>query len=122
MSNDAFDEFLDAIEANRAYYLSCPEGHGSLPPQRICPECHSQDLSQELLPTTGELKTYSVVSVPAPRFSDDKPYITAIANFGPVNITGQLQDIDPENVEVGQSVTLSLKTTDNQRIIVFKLE
>ena len=121
-SDGAFDEFLDAIEADDAYYLSCPDGHGMIPPQRICPECHSQDLSREPLPTAGEIETYTVVSVPAPQFSDDSPYVTAIASFGPVNVTGQLRDVDTEAVDIGQPVSLTVEPseTTGDRVVTFE--
>jgi hypothetical protein len=120
MSDGAFDAFLDAIKASDAYYLTCPQGHGSVPPQRICSECHSRELSCAELPTTGEIATYAVVSVPAPRFSDQSPYVTAIAEFGPVALTGQMRGVPPEAVEVGQSVTLTVETPATaQRVLVF---
>lgn len=118
----AYDEFLDAIADDDAYYLTCPDGHGSLPPQRICPECGSRDLSRTALPPTGEIATYTTVSVPAPRFSDASPYITAIADFGPVDITGQLRGTESAAVEIGQQVTMSveaIETTDD-RVVVFR--
>lgn len=123
-SAGAFDEFLDGIETGDAYYLRCPEGHGSLPPQRICPDCSSRALSKTPLPATGEVATYTVVSVPAPAFSDDSPYITAIAAFGSVNVTGQLRGIDPDTVEVGQQVSIDVATTSttDDRVIVFSLD
>jgi hypothetical protein len=61
--------------------------------------------------------------VPTPQFSDDSPYVTAIASFGPVTITGQLRDVDPDDVELGQSVSLTVATseTTGDRVIAFEL-
>lgn len=117
-----FDAFLNAIETEEPYYLSCPQGHGSLPPRRVCPECRSRELSRDALQPAGEIVTYSVVSVPAPRFSDRSPYVTAIADFGPVALTGQIRGIDPEGVAVGQPVSLTVESTgpDSDRIVVFR--
>ena len=39
----AYDDFLDAIEAGEGYYLECENGHGWLPPRRVCPECGSRE-------------------------------------------------------------------------------
>lgn len=118
----AYDEFLDAIEDDDAYSLTCPDGHGSLPPQRICPECGSRDLTRTALPATGEIATYTTVAVPAPRFSDASPYVTAIADFGPVHITGQLRGIESAAVEIGQQVTMSVEATEStdDRVVVFR--
>lgn len=117
---DPFGQFLDAIEAGDAYYLQCPDGHGSVPPRRICPDCHSRDLSRAPLPSTGEIVTYTVVSVPAPRFADDGPYVTAIADFGPVTITGQLRDVEPDSVETGQTVSLAVDAADGDPFVAFE--
>lgn len=115
----AFDNLLDAIDGADPFYLACPEGHASLPPQRICPECHRQELARESLPMEGTIATYSVVAVPAPRFDDRCPYVTAIAEFGPVNLTGQVRHVDPSDVAVGQPVTLGVDAVDGERFVAF---
>jgi uncharacterized OB-fold protein len=116
----AFSAFLDAIEAGEPFYLSCPEGHGAIPPQQLCHECHSRDLSRTPLPEAGNIETYTVVAVPAPRFSDDSPYVTAIADFGPVMLTGQLRAVDPDAVELGQTVQIAVGSADDERFVAFE--
>ncbi|ADD06036.1 DUF35 family protein [Natrialba magadii ATCC 43099] len=116
-----FDDWLDAAEDGEAYYLECPEGHTSLPPRRLCPECGSADLTEQPLPDTGEIATFTVTHVPTPAFEDDAPYATAIVDFGPVRVTGQIVDRDPDEVETGQTVALDItrsETTD-ERVIGF---
>jgi len=54
----------------------------------VCPECGSATLSEEALAETGTVETYSVVHVAGPQFADDTPYVNAIADFGPVRLTG----------------------------------
>lgn len=71
------------------------------------------------LPDTGDIATYTVVAVPAPRFSDDSPYVTAIAEFGPVMLTGQLRDVDPDTVDTGQTVRLGVGSADGERFVAF---
>lgn len=119
-SDGEFSAFLDAIEADKPFYLTCPEDHGAIPPQQLCHECHSQDLSRTPLPDTGDIATYTVVAVPAPRFSDDSPYVTAIADFGPVMLTGQFRDVDPDTVETGQTVQLGVGWADGERFVAFE--
>lgn len=114
-----FDDLLDAIDAGEPFYLTCPEGNASLPPKRICPECHSRELTREPLSMEGSISTYTVVAVPAPRFSDTSPYVTAIADFGPVSLTGQLQGVDPSDVTVGQPVTIGVEAVDGDRFVAF---
>ncbi|WP_396610342.1 Zn-ribbon domain-containing OB-fold protein [Haloferax sp. S1W] len=104
MADTGYDEWLAAIADGEGYYLACPDGHGSLPPRRACPHCGSSELTEEPLPETGDVVTFSEVHVPAPSFADEAPYVTAIASFGPVRLTGVLRDADPATVEIGMDV------------------
>lgn len=97
-TRSSFASFLDAIEAGNPFHLTCPNGHGLLPPKRLCPECQDQSLSRERLSETGDIVTYTTVLVPAPRFSDDSSYVTAIADFGPISITGHLLLEDTDRI------------------------
>lgn len=122
-ANDAgYDDWLDALEDDRAYYVECAEGHGMLPPRRVCPECGSTDLGEEPLPDVGEIETSTITHVPTPSFEDDAPYVTAIANFGPVRVTGQVVGVDVDDVEVGATVALevSVSETTGDRLIALR--
>lgn len=121
MTDAGYDAWLDAIVADEGYYLECPEGHGSLPPRRVCPHCGSPDLSEEPLPETGSVETFSVVHVAAPTFVDDAPYVTAVAAFGPVRLTGVV-DADPESVAVGDAVSVAVDATETagDDVVVFR--
>ena len=113
-SNAAYDEWLDALAEGEGYALACPEGHGSLPPRRVCPECGSTALSEEPLAETGAVETYSVVHVAGPRFSDDAPYVNAIADFG--------IDPAPDAVEIGDRVAVGVeeRATDGEPLVAFR--
>ncbi|MCD2198344.1 Zn-ribbon domain-containing OB-fold protein [Halobacterium sp. KA-4] len=116
-----FDEFLDALADGEGYYVECANGHGSLPPRRVCPECGSADLDETPLPDSGEVATYTRVHVPAPSFADDAPYVTAVVDFGPVRLTGQVQ-ADVEDVEIGLDVEPGFGETETrgERLVVFE--
>ena len=132
--NTGYDEWVDALAEGEGYALVCPEGHGSLPPRRVCPECGASDLSEETLPAEGTVETYTVVHVPSPRFSDDAPYVTAVARFGPVRLTGIVRGVDPDDdidgdgdgdsdaIEVGSAVEAGVgeRETDGGRTVVFR--
>ncbi|WP_281194063.1 Zn-ribbon domain-containing OB-fold protein [Halorubrum sp. F4] len=135
--NAGYDEWIDALAEGAGYALVCPDGHGSLPPRRVCPECGSSSLSEEALPDRGEIETFTVVHVPSPRFADDAPYVTAVARFGPVRLTGIVRGVDPESggdeeragsdaddeaVEVGTTVEVGVgeRETDGGRIVAFR--
>jgi len=123
-SNGAYDEWLDALGDGEGYALVCPEGHGSLPPRRVCPECGSATLSEERLAGTGTVETYSVVHVAGPQFADDTPYVTAVAHFGPVRITGVLRGVEPgsDAVAVGDRVAVGVeeRATDGAPLVAFR--
>lgn len=104
MSRDGgFDDWLDALDAGEGYYLSCGAGHGSLPPRRVCPHCGGE-VSRRELPESGRVETYTVVHVGTPDFDEQTPYVTAVADFGDVSLTGLVRGCPPEDVEVGLPV------------------
>jgi uncharacterized OB-fold protein len=117
-----FDDWLDAVEAGEPQYLACENGHGWLPPRRVCPDCGSRDLSREPLPDSGEVATHTTVQVATPQFEDDAPYVTAIADFGPVSVTGLVRGTDPDEVEIGTVVGIEIgqRTTTGERAVVFR--
>jgi uncharacterized OB-fold protein len=121
MRHDGYADLLDAIEEGEGYYLSCPEGHGSLPPRRICPECGSRELAEAPLPGSGEVVAATTVSVAGPQFADDAPYVTAVVDLGPVRLTGLVEDADGEpdpGAVVGVDVAETVTTGD--RVIAFQ--
>jgi len=122
--NADHDAWIDALADGDGYAIVCPDGHGSLPPRRVCPECGSTDLSREPFSDAGVVETFSVVHVPSPGFADDAPYVSAVADFGPARLTGVLRGVDAESdaVEVGLrvSVTVEERATDGDPLVVFR--
>ena len=115
-----YDDLLDAVEAGEGYYLECSSGHGSLSPRRVCPVCGERDPAETPLPETGTVVTFTVVHVPTPQFEGEAPYVTAIAEFGPVRLTGLFVDVDPAAVETGVTVRPAVRETDDDgRRLVF---
>jgi uncharacterized OB-fold protein len=110
MTDAGYDEWLDAIDDGEGYYLECPEGHGSLPPRRVCPHCSSTELDRAELPATGTIETFTICYVGGPDFDEEEPYATAIADFGGVRLTGVVRGTDPENVTVGAPVEARVGT------------
>ena len=117
--NAGYDEFLEALETGDGYYYACSNGHGMLPPRRVCSHCGDRDLETLPLPETGEIVTHTTVTVPTPAFDDDAPYVTALAAFGPVRLTGIVRGVDPADVDIGDAVMATVEpseTTDNRTI------
>ncbi|ELZ12882.1 hypothetical protein C478_08153 [Natrinema thermotolerans DSM 11552] len=119
VTDAGFDDWLDAAEDGTADYLECPDGHTALPPRRVCPDCGATDLEELALPDTGEIRTFTVTHVPTPAFEEDAPYATAVVDFGPVSLTGQVVGIDVDDVETGLEVELEIATseTTGERVI-----
>jgi uncharacterized OB-fold protein len=121
MSDAGYDEWLDAVGDGEGFYLECPEGHGSLPPRRVCPHCGSPELAHADLPMTGTVETFTICYVGGPDFADEEPYATAIADFDGVRLTGVVRGTDPENVTVGMPVEAAVgtnRTTDDDLLIL----
>lgn len=116
-----YDEWADALSGD-AYYLECANEHGSLPPRRVCPECGNDDLSEAALPIKGRVVTYSEIHVAPPEFADRTPYVTAVAEFGPVRLTGVVREIETEELEIGTPVTADVtqNRTTGERLVVFR--
>ena len=120
--NAGYDEWLAAIEDGKAYALECPNGHGSLPPQRVCPECGASELEETPLPDSGTVETHTTIHVATPDFSEDAPYAIGIVDFGIVRLTGQFRGVDPDEVEVGMRVGVDLDAaeTSGEPLVVFR--
>lgn len=117
-----YDDLLQAIADGEGFYLECENGHGSLPPRRVCPHCGARELTETPLPETGTISAHTVIHVPTPRFLDDAPYATAVVDFGAVQLTGQVLGLDPADVENGQEVTVSVgeTKTGGDPLVVFE--
>jgi len=122
IQNDGYDQAIEAIGAGEPYALECPDGHHSMPPRRVCPECGESELEEVDIPTSGELLTYNVTHVPTPDFADDVPFVLGIAEFGGVRLTGRVQ-ADEEEVDIGMPVELGLgeSETTERPLITFDL-
>jgi uncharacterized OB-fold protein len=119
-----YDDFLDAVEAGEPYYLESPSGNGWLPPREIDPQTGERDLERMPLPERGEVLTSTVVNVAGPSFADDAPYVVAVAQFGPVRLTGQVAagGADTEEVETGRAVELDVgvNETEGERVLLLR--
>jgi len=109
------DEFCRAIETGDPFYLACPDGHGSVPPRRVCPDCGAQSLTERSLPDSGRVRAATTVHVATSAFADSAPYVTAIADFGPVSLTGLVVGTAPDAVEHGTDVTVGIQRVDERQ-------
>jgi hypothetical protein len=115
-----FDDWLDAIEAGDPFYLESPEGDTVLPPRRVAPATGSRDLTRRRLPDGGVVTAHTVVHVGAPRYQSEVPYVTAVATFGPVRVTGLVRGVEPGDVETGMPVGLSVVEVGGERTVALE--
>jgi hypothetical protein len=115
-----FDDWLDAVAAGEGFYLEGPEGHGCLPPRRVCPHTGSPDLRRRPLPAEGVVESFTVVHVAPPAFVDETPYATAIARFGPVKLTGVVRGVPAGAVAVGDAVRAGVVEVDGTRTVALR--
>jgi uncharacterized OB-fold protein len=120
MSRDGgYDDWLDTLAAGEGYYLVCDAGHGSLPPRRVCPHCGGEVRERDL-PSTGRVETYTVVHVGTPNFAAETPYVTAVADFGDVSLTGLVRGVDRADVETGLPVGVDVGEGGGGRAVVLR--
>ena len=119
--DEGYDDFLDALADGEPFYLESPSGNGWLPPRRMDPETGEREFTEKPLPETGEILTSTITKVAEPSFAEDAPFVVAVAEFGPVRLTGQVRGIDHEDVEIGQAVTASVGESESgERLVVFE--
>lgn len=121
----AFDSFIDALADDEGFYLECVNNHASLPPREVCPDCGESDFNRQSLPRRGEIASYTTIRAPSPQFDADAPYVLVIASIGPINLTGRLENAEPDadTVEIGQPISVGVREENNgERLVVFERE
>lgn len=120
--DNGYDDWFDAVEEGEPYYLESPSGNGWLPPREIDPETGERELEEVELPDVGEIESFTRIEVATPQFADDAPFVVAVASFGPVRMTGQLRDVDEDDVEIGMPVEIGVERTEtrDERVLVFR--
>lgn len=118
--DEGYDEWVAAIDRGEGYALECSNEHGSLPPQRRCPECGDSNLEERALPDSGTLDTYTTIHVATPAFIEDAPYTVAIVDFGLVRLTGQLRGVEEPETGMRLGVGVEDRKTEDEPLLVFR--
>lgn len=80
------------------------------PPRLVCSECKSRQFQTVRLKDEGKLLTYTVIHVPPSSFADQAPYIMGVVRLDDgVNVTAQIADCEPEEVQVGMRVRVEFR-------------
>ena len=89
------DKFAEALRQGRFLGLKCRQcAEYTVPPQKVCSGCHSEDMEVVGLSREGEVKSFTVIYTPAEGFTP--PYIVGLVELaeGPW-VTVNIIDFDP---------------------------
>jgi uncharacterized OB-fold protein len=88
--------FAKALREGKFLGLKCNQcSEYTVPPQKVCSQCQSEDMEVVELSRDGEIRTFTVIHIPAEGF--EAPYIVALVELqeGPW-VTANIIDINPE--------------------------
>lgn len=89
------NKYSDALREGKFLGLKCKQCGGyTVPPQKVCSECHSEDMEVVELSRRGEVRSFTVIHIPAEGF--EAPYIVGLVELeeGPW-VTVSIIDFDP---------------------------
>jgi uncharacterized OB-fold protein len=82
----------------------------SFPPRLVCQACGCREFETVKLAGTGKLLTHTVIRIGPSEFSDQTPYAMGIVELdGGVRLTGQIADVDFDDLEVGLPVRVEFR-------------
>ncbi len=84
--------------------------------RNACASCFATDFRQVVIPTEGELRTFTIVAFAAPGV--EVPFVSGVVDCGGTSVRGNLRNVDPDadHVSTGMKLrltTYSLGTDDN---------
>jgi uncharacterized OB-fold protein len=94
------NRFIEALREGKFLGLKCGQcGSYTVPPQKVCSQCKSEEMEIVELSRNGEVQTFTVIHIPAEGF--EAPYIVALIKLaeGPL-VTANIVNIDPEKATI----------------------
>ena len=75
--------------------------------RNACASCSGTDFTTTTIPTEGELRTFTIVSLAAPGIA--VPFVAGVVDCGGTSVRGNLINVDPdpEHVHLGMKVRLA---------------
>jgi uncharacterized OB-fold protein len=75
--------------------------------RNACASCSGTEFTTTTIPTEGELRTFTIVSLAAPGIS--VPFVAGVVDCGGTSVRGNLINVDPdpEHVNLGMKVRLA---------------
>jgi hypothetical protein len=92
------EKFREALKEGKLLGLKCNQcGAYTVPPQKVCSECSSENMEVLEMSRNGEVQTFTVIYVPAEGF--EAPYIVALVKLEEGSwVTANVINLDPEQV------------------------
>ena len=93
-------KFIEALKEGKFLGLKCEQcGEYTVPPQKVCSGCHSEDIEVVELSRHGEVRSFTVIYTPAEGF--EAPYIVGLIELeeGPW-VTVSIIDFDPAEATI----------------------
>ena len=112
-------KFWKELEKGRIFTTKCKKCKKiNFPPVADCGLCGSSEVDWIELSGKGKILTYTKVFVKPSSFSEEKPYIVAIAELDEgIKVLSWVTGVEIEEISVGKQVRLVPKVTDNKRAI-----
>jgi uncharacterized OB-fold protein len=111
-------KFWKELQKGKVYATTCLKcGKLYFPPVADCGDCGSSEVEWVELDGMGEVVTFTQVFVKPASFSEEPPYIVAIARLKEgVKALAWLTGVEREDVKVGMKVKLVAKVFSDRRV------
>jgi uncharacterized OB-fold protein len=76
--------------------------------RNACASCFATDFRQVAVPTTGELRTFTIVAFAAPGV--EVPFVSGVIDCGGTSVRGNLRNVEPDAEHVSTGMKLRLTT------------
>jgi uncharacterized OB-fold protein len=91
-------------------------GKTFFPPRLICPKCGKKEFEEVKLKDHGKIVTFTSIRVAPQQFASETPYTVAVVELeGNVQVTTQIVDCKPEDVEIGKPVRLVFRKIQEEQ-------
>lgn len=111
-------KFWDELKNGKVFATRCKNcGKLHFPPVADCGSCGSSEIEWSKLTGKGNIVTFTQVVVKPASFSEDSPYIVAVAELiEGVKVLAWLSGVKKENVKIGMEVKLKPKVVSAKKI------
>jgi len=111
-------KFWNELKKGKVFATRCKNcGRLHFPPVADCGTCGSSEMEWTKLTGKGQIVTFTQVIVKPASFSQEPPYIVAVAELiEGVKVLAWLSGIEKENVKIGMKVKLEAKVVSAEKI------